>query len=760
MFKHFIKYSATFALLYFFLFVSGVLASGKMEVPIGQQVILEAEDFVQGTEFKWVVTKDKEILATQTSNIFSYTFERQGEYKVNLSAVDDQNQPNNTTVMIMVGGRYSKPYSEGEDIFDVPLSASFTTLPAMNNERTVTLMGDKPRLAFDIAARTDILEHRIDRNIFVDTDGNGIPNDDIDNGTDSSFVRGGLWSTTYTPGESEQVTAEVTVVSASGKTAKAQVNIQFSTTQPGQGNLLAVLDTLPVTQATDNKIYLPGQAGKVAFYAKRSQGSVSEYRIDANILIDSNADGDPANDIDNLSDDSFKSGDIWVTEYQKTDQQIIAQFIAVDAAGLGSQIQREIVFGSTPGSSTSAPTTSGISLGADKAFVQKGDPIKFTVNGLLFALENYTFEWDFNGDGTYDQTTEGQNEVSYIYEAPGLQNVGVRVEDQDGNAATFNKEIQVNDLQGTAANFEYKFEGLKVSFTNLSTPAASNENENLTYKWSFGETDEKNYAAQKAQITLENPTYTYAKAGNYKVTLTVTDSEEVSSTKTLEVNLTGTATQGEVTGESSESPESGSLAWTIVKIILYILLGVVTLILLGLIGLLAYLKVKHPDLVFEELIDEMKLKILSMLGMQDDLDLEENGPPVAGVTGGVIPPYKPQPQGKQPEKVVPKPAPAPTPAAPKKESDPASQGPVPEWLKTPEEKPSAAIPKSKPEVIEAEVVENKPKNNPPTPPPVASNPPISTPPSTPPKPSNPPPVNGGEDLKKKDGPVPDWLKEE
>ena len=710
------------------LFTATVAASGKMEVALGEQVILEAESLTVGREYKWVVTKAGDILNTQEGNVFDFTFDQQGEHIINLAVEDPFGISQNTTVHVMVGGRYSTPVTgDSGTVFDVPLRADLSTLPAMDENGTVRIVGDRGYIAFDIAPRADVLEFRLDRNIYVDSDQNGIPNDDIDNADDPSYLRGGIWQAEYRSDESTDVVAELTVVNTSGSTSKTQVDVQF--VQPGStGELEAVLDTLPPRSDNDGKIYVYNDQGKVAFYARRSQGDILEYRIDANIYVDSDGDGVPDNDIDNRTDDSFETGDVWVTPYKNTDEPVAAQLIVVRADGKGSVISREVVFIDRPSSDSGSASDGSIQLNADKSLVLRGDPITFVVDGLEFSLDNYTFEWDFNGDTDIDQTIEGDNQVTYIYDVPGLQQASVRVQDQDGNRASFTKEIQVNDLALTTANFEYVLEGKTVQFQNTSTVGSSVESQSLSYKWNFGETDEVNYAAQNDQIGVENPTYSYLEPGNYSITLTVTDADGGTDTKATEIILEGVS---EVDAPADDS--EGSLLGMIFRVILYLLLIVVILILTFLVGMLTFLKVKHPDLVFEELIDELKLKILRLLGMQDALDDEfssgSSPSPVDGVavTGGKIPPYHPKnkpldpPQPKSvSEKVQPETSKKVPPKTESKNKSDISltpktnldnpNAPVPDWLK---KENRAPITPPKKTVIEAEseVIEPEKKSS-------------------------------------------------
>ena len=702
MFKNLLKLSATLVLL-LFLTSSTVLASGKMEVKMGDKVTLQAED-LSGGSFKWVAKKGKEILSTQSTSIFNYTFNQQGEYDVTLTITDSSGNTKSTTVYVLVGERYSeKPTvstgdedSEGGGFTGVPLSVGLETLPTKTSQRSVHILGDEGRVVFDITPRDDILEYRIDRNVFVDSDGNGIANDDIDNADHSSYLLGGTWQTKYLASESNKIAAEVTVVSEEGRKAKTQVEIIFEPAPGKEGNVVAVLDTLPGLNAEDKRIYIYDELDTVAFYSRRSQGDIIEYRIDKNIFVDSDGDGNPSNDIDNKNDNSFRTGDVWTTAYERTDDQIIAQLIVVGKGGTGSRIQRSIEFTERPVFTVPevVEPQSPIQLVADKEFVQKGDPIVFAIEGLVQDLDNYVFDWDFDGDGEIDQTVEGENTVSYIFDDPGIHPTNVHVTDLDGNEAIFTLDTLVRDTLETSADFEYAVEGNTVTFTDNSVVSPNLTSKILSYTWSFGDTDEAGYEAQKSQIGVQNPTYTYSKPGTYIVTLTVADADQVVSSKTEEIVIEGVLDENGMPVDEAESEATvigeggGSIVWSIIKGIFYVILVVILLILLIIMGLLAFLKIQNPDLVFEELIDELKIKLLGMMGVHEAIEPHEAGPSEASAPSVETQETEPVPAPAAPEPTAPQ-APASEPVA-EEPAPPAegggedlkkNDGPVPDWLK-------------------------------------------------------------------------------
>lgn len=765
--------------------VSSVMASGKMEVNIGDRVDLMAEADWPGIEYKWVVKKGHDILATQTSRSFVYKFDSQGEYTVNLTATMGLNRVESTTIKVLSGERYPRPGVEGEDSLPLPtgpvLNLVLETLPHRSPDGSVSVLGDG-KVRFDLSRSAgEILEYRIDQNIFVDSDGNGTANDDIDNSNHDSYLTGQPWITDYKQEESAKHVAEITLVDQSGKKVKEQVEMVFRD-RDDSGEPVAVMDVSPAVSKEDNLVHLYEDVHRVGFYARRSTGKILEYRIDRNIFEDSDSDGNPGNDIDNINDISFKTGDVWETEYNKTDDQIIAQLIVVGEGGKGSRIQKSFVFGEKP-APPAPPITqveAGIRLTSDKDFVVKGDPITFTVAGLQLGLDQYNFEWDFDGDGEMDKETEGDNVVTHIYELPGVFEVSVNITDQEGNSAEKTLEIFSKDAEITKADFTFSADGNTVYFTNISTVATNLANKKLDYVWSFGDTDPVGYAEQKSQIGQENPFYTYNYAGNYVVTLQVTDADQVVDSKSADIEILEdyvprVEDEGLAIGEGEESQktEGGSIFVKLLKVLLYLVLIIIILIVLIVGGFLVFLKVQHPDLAFHELVDELKAKLLTMMGVHEF-------PPSAEAPGGM-----PETPSGEPGAPVPPPAdveaeipPAseetpvesmPTGRQAKTPPPPAEPGPTPSWMK---DKPAAVDTLAGKEVIEGEVEEEPldepappPAEEPAAPPPPAEEsagddeePPVPPAPpaggGTPPA----PPAPETDAPASKEGPTPDWLK--
>jgi PKD repeat protein len=597
--------------------VTASYASGKMQVKIGERVDLFAETQNPSATLKWIVKKGTEILSTQSTRNFTFLFPTQGEFEVNLTATAGKSVEN-TTVKVLAGDLYAT-FPQGGDVpmgNAIPLRITLETLPSKTLEKTVHLLGDVGKVGFNLEKSTgEVLEYRIDRNIFLDSDGNGVGNDDIDNANHNSYLNGQSWQTEYKAGESPRVVAEVTLVDKSGRKAKEQVQIAFDPLD-AVGDPIAVLDLSPASDGQDNKVRLFNDPHLVTFYARKSKGKILEYRIDKDILTDSDGNGNMSDDIDNLNDPSFKTGDVWETEYPKTDKQIIAQLTVVGEGGKGSRVQRELAFGDKPiPADASLAVQGGVRLTADKDFVLKGDPITFMVQGLALSPGQYTFGWDLDGDGKTDQETEGVNTLQTLFDVAGLYRVKVKIQDRQGNMADKDLEIVVKDTLVTKADFSFEIDGNKVSFRDLSTVLLA-----------LSDKKPEGYESQRDQIGVSNPTYTYAKAGTYIATLTVTDADRVTDSKSAEIEILQDGSAPTESTPAVETPaqpvategvSGGSFFLKILKVILYLILIVVALLILSVGSLLAVLKAKHPSLTFEELVDELKGKILSMIGAHD-----------------------------------------------------------------------------------------------------------------------------------------------
>ena len=152
--------------------------------------------------------------------------------------------------------------------------------------------------------------------------------------------------------------------------------------------------------------------------------------------------------------------------------------------------------------------------------------------------------WSFG-----DSTTSTATNPTKTYAAAGTYGVTLTVTDNAGAPNSVTKSVTVSAANvAPTANFSYTASGLTASFTDSSTDS---DGSIVSRSWNFGDT---------TTSTATNPSKTYAAAGTYNVTLTVTDnaSGSNSTTKSVTVNpvspLPNTLTNGvPVTGLSGSA---------------------------------------------------------------------------------------------------------------------------------------------------------------------------------------------------------------
>jgi len=131
--------------------------------------------------------------------------------------------------------------------------------------------------------------------------------------------------------------------------------------------------------------------------------------------------------------------------------------------------------------------------------------------------------WDF-GDGA---TSTERNPI-HKYSDKGSFIVRLTVTDNDGDKDSTTKIVTIVNLPPTA-DFAYSpsepVENQEIQFTDRSSDP---EGKLVSWSWDFGD---------GYRSTSQNPTHKYIKAGTYMVTLTVTDDEGVSSTKSITITV-------------------------------------------------------------------------------------------------------------------------------------------------------------------------------------------------------------------------------
>jgi PKD repeat protein len=176
-----------------------------------------------------------------------------------------------------------------------------------------------------------------------------------------------------------------------------------------------------------------------------------------------------------------------------------------------------------------APTANA---GSDQT-VNEGDTVTFNGSGSDPGGDALTlFEWDFDYDGSnFNVDATGQNPGTTFPDGPATRTIALRVTDSDGAvSAVDTAQVTINNVPPTArANASATTITLGETITfDGSASSDPGADAIINYQWDFGDTNSGSGV---------NPTYTYSSAGQYDVTLTVTDEDGASDTDTIQITV-------------------------------------------------------------------------------------------------------------------------------------------------------------------------------------------------------------------------------
>ncbi len=145
------------------------------------------------------------------------------------------------------------------------------------------------------------------------------------------------------------------------------------------------------------------------------------------------------------------------------------------------------------------------------------------------------YEWDFEGDGTFDWTSTTTGHATHTYSTTGTFNAVFRVTDDQGATGTDSVTITVvNTLPvANAGADQFATTGVEVVLAGSGTDS---DGTIVKYEWDF--TSDGNY--EWASTTTGSVAHAYTSAGVYTATLRVTDNIGGTSTDTCVVTVTDT----------------------------------------------------------------------------------------------------------------------------------------------------------------------------------------------------------------------------
>jgi hypothetical protein len=159
-----------------------------------------------------------------------------------------------------------------------------------------------------------------------------------------------------------------------------------------------------------------------------------------------------------------------------------------------------------------------------------------TLNGSGSHYENGSivkYEWDLNGDGTYETSTGSTTTVSTSFANPGTYTVGLRVTDSDGAVGTTTRQIEVGNFPPTANVTVSPNPAITGESVTLDASGSTDQGTITDYRWDL------NNSGEFATDTGSTPSVktSFSTIGSHTVGVKLTDSQGLSTTTTVKVTV-------------------------------------------------------------------------------------------------------------------------------------------------------------------------------------------------------------------------------
>jgi len=144
------------------------------------------------------------------------------------------------------------------------------------------------------------------------------------------------------------------------------------------------------------------------------------------------------------------------------------------------------------------------------------------------------YEWDFNGDGTYDYSSATAPNTSFTYTDNGLYHAQIRVTDNDGLSATDTVVIRVGSSPTASASAD-PMSGTAPLSVNFTGTANDLDGSIVLYEWDFNGDGTYDWSSN----TAGNTTYIYSSSGIVNATLRATDNDGLTGTASVLISVSG-----------------------------------------------------------------------------------------------------------------------------------------------------------------------------------------------------------------------------
>jgi PKD repeat protein len=177
----------------------------------------------------------------------------------------------------------------------------------------------------------------------------------------------------------------------------------------------------------------------------------------------------------------------------------------------------------------------------------EGESVTFTATPRGLENENVSsYEWDFDGNGTTDETTSAGTRA-HVYPTPGVKNARVTIRTTAGNVAVGTRPVTIGIGPATmsvvlASSPSSVPAGSPISFNAIvSTSAAAGTPAYYSWEW------DTSAAGTPTVTTAATTAHTYQTAGARTARVTVTSSTGMTASSTASVDVTPAPTTAAVT---------------------------------------------------------------------------------------------------------------------------------------------------------------------------------------------------------------------